>query len=101
MWSDVAPHPEDAENDRQRQDDRDVGHDEQENALTHGLRIAPPVLRRVVRLHGSQLRNASASRCRNRPTSVTTPTVCMEPRSLSFVTTRSEEHTSELQSLRQ
>ena len=32
-------------------------------------------------------RSASASRCRKSPTSVTTPTVCIDPRSLSFVTT--------------
>ena len=33
------------------------------------------------------VRSRSASRCRNRPTSVTTPTVWAEPRSESFVTT--------------
>ncbi len=41
--------------------------------------------RRVHRV--PSLRKATASWWRKRPTSVTTPTVCVEPRSLSLVTT--------------
>src|SRR5262249_6316700 len=79
--------PEEAEHDRQRENDRDVRHYEKKYALRHTPRISlrprPSAQSSESLGHSSRL----ARWCRKRPTSVTTPTVCIEPRSASFVTT--------------